>query len=43
MLLRNQIEESGKVASPIFVDVISANAKGYEMLYKAFRGAGCCL
>lgn len=37
ILLRQQIEESGKVASPIFVDKISANAKGYELLYKASR------
>jgi plasmid segregation protein ParM len=35
ILLRKQIEASGKVASPIFVDKISANAKGYELLYKA--------
>jgi len=37
ILLRKQIEASGKVASPIFVDKISANAKGYELLYKASR------
>ena len=37
ILLREQIEASGKVASPIFVDKISANAKGYELLYKAAR------
>ena len=37
ILLREQIEAFGKVASPIFVDTISAYAKGYEMLYKAFR------
>ena len=35
ILLRKQIEVSAKVASPIFVDRISANAKGYEMLYRA--------
>ena len=40
ILLRKQIEASGKVASPIFVDKISANAKGYELLYKASRGRG---
>jgi len=34
ILLRSLIEASGKVASPIFVDKISANAKGYELLYK---------
>jgi len=35
MLLRKQIERSGKVRSPIFVEEITANAKGYEMLYFA--------
>ena len=37
ILLRKQIEESGKVASPMFVDKIFANAKGYELLYKASK------
>jgi plasmid segregation protein ParM len=37
ILLRKQIEKSGKVSSPIFVDRISANAKGYDMLYKASK------
>jgi plasmid segregation protein ParM len=37
MLLRKQIEASGKVSSPIFADKISANAKGYELLYKASK------
>ncbi|MCL2772675.1 MAG: ParM/StbA family protein [Oscillospiraceae bacterium] len=37
ILLRKQIEASGKVSSPIFVDKISANAKGYELLYKATK------
>ncbi|MCL2516948.1 MAG: ParM/StbA family protein [Oscillospiraceae bacterium] len=40
ILLREQIEASGKVASPIFVDKISANAKGYELLYRAFKSRG---
>lgn len=40
ILLRKQIEASGKVASPIFVDKISANAKGYELLYKASQSKG---
>jgi len=40
ILLRKQIEASGKVASPIFIDEISANAKGYELLYKASRVRG---
>ncbi len=34
ILLRKQIEASGKVARPIFVDDIRANAKGYELLYR---------
>lgn len=29
------IEASGKVSLPIFVDEISANTKGYELLFKA--------
>lgn len=37
ILLRRQIEDSGRIASPVFVDKISANAKGYELLYKASR------
>jgi len=37
ILLRKQIEASGRVSSPIFVDKISANAKGYEILYKASK------
>jgi plasmid segregation protein ParM len=39
MLVRKKIEESGKVASPMFVDMISANASGYELLYKASKGS----
>lgn len=35
ILLRKQIEASGKVGTPIFVDEISANTKGYELLFKA--------
>lgn len=38
ILLRKQIEASGKVARPIFVDDIRANAKGYELLYKLSKG-----
>jgi len=37
ILLRKQIEESGRIASPIFVDKISANAAGYELLYRASK------
>ena len=40
ILLRKQIEASGKVASPIFVDKISANAKGYELLYMTSKSIG---
>jgi plasmid segregation protein ParM len=35
ILLRKQIEASGKVSAPVFMDKISANAKGYELLYRA--------
>jgi len=35
ILLRKQIEASGKIAYPIFVSNISANAKGYELIYRA--------
>ena len=35
MLLKREIVASGKVANPIFVDAISANARGYELLYKS--------
>ena len=35
ILLKEQIAASGKVASPIFIDNIGANAKGYEILHKA--------
>lgn len=34
ILLRRQIEASGKVAHPLFVDDIRANAKGFEQLYR---------
>jgi len=40
ILLREHIEASGKVKSPVFVDMISANAKGYELLYKASKKSG---
>jgi len=40
VLLRRQIEESGRVAAPIFVDKISANAAGYEILYRASKARG---
>ena len=34
ILLRKQIEASGKVGMPLFVEDINANAKGYEYLYQ---------
>nr|WP_148509959.1 ParM/StbA family protein [Hungatella hathewayi] len=34
ILLRRQIEASGRVGTPLFVDDINANAKGYEYLYQ---------
>lgn len=34
ILLRRQIEASGKVGNPLFVEDIQANVKGYEMLYQ---------
>jgi len=37
ILLRRQIESSGKATSPIFVDRITANAKGYEILYRTSK------
>lgn len=40
LLLKNQIEVSGKIGSAIFVDELTANAKGYEMLYRAARIEG---
>lgn len=33
-LLRWQIETSGKVAHPVFVEDVNANAKGFEYLYR---------
>ena len=36
ILLKEQIEDSGKITSILFVDKIAANAKGYELLYKAY-------
>ena len=34
ILLRRQIEASGKVGKPLFVSNINANAAGYEYLYR---------
>ena len=33
-LLRRKIEASGKVAHPVFVEDVNANAKGFEYLYR---------
>ena len=38
ILLRRHILASGKIGSPLFVDDIQANAKGYELMYKAVSG-----
>lgn len=35
ILLKKQIENSGKVGSALFVGSISANSRGYELLYQA--------
>jgi plasmid segregation protein ParM len=40
ILLRKQIESSGKVAAPVFVDNIAANAEGYLSLYRSTTKAG---
>lgn len=34
ILLRKQIQKSGKVSNPLIVEDIRANARGYEVLYK---------
>lgn len=34
ILLRRQIEAADKVANPIFIDDIQANARGFELLYR---------
>ena len=38
ILLKRYIEESGKVAHPLFVEDIRANVKGYEQLYRLSHG-----
>jgi len=40
ILFRNQIENSEKVGSSIFIDNISANAVGFELLHQATMKAG---
>ena len=40
ILLAKEIQKSGKVSNPVFVENIKANARGYELLYKQMhRGA----
>lgn len=39
ILLRRQIEASGRVGATLFLDDINANAKGYEMLYGMMAGS----
>lgn len=41
VLLKKQIENSSKVGSALFVENISANARGYELLYQASCGGDC--
>lgn len=38
ILLRRQIEASGKIGNPMFVEYIRANAKGFELLYRLTEG-----
>lgn len=38
ILLRRQIEASGKVGDAVFVEDINANAKGYDLLYRMQHG-----
>ena len=38
ILLKKQNENSRKVGSAIFVESISANTRGYELLYQASCG-----
>ena len=40
VLFRKQIEASGKIGSPVFIDNISANAIGFELLHQAAMRAG---
>jgi plasmid segregation protein ParM len=37
ILLKKQILASGKVENPLFVEEIAANARGYELLYRASK------
>ena len=37
LLLRRQIEATGKVSAAIFIEEVGANAKGYELMYAATK------
>lgn len=37
ILLRQQIKFCDKIGSPVFLDQIGANARGYGLLYRAAR------
>ena len=37
ILLRQQIESCEKIGTPVFLDQIYANARGYELLYRAAK------
>ena len=37
LLLKKQIEASGKVHAPLFIEEVSANARGYDILFRAKR------
>jgi plasmid segregation protein ParM len=38
ILLKKYIEKSIKVNNPIFIEDIAANVRGYELLYRAYKG-----
>ena len=40
ILLKKQIEACSKIGPALFVDELSANTKGYELLYRASRFGG---
>lgn len=40
ILLKQYIESSDKVRNPIFIDDVTANVRGYELLYKAYKSRG---
>lgn len=39
ILLKRQIEASGKIGSPLFIEDISANARGFEYLYRIVQAS----